>query len=33
LRFKTVVANDLDKMAAEIMKFADGEIVPVPDKK
>ncbi|MBQ8283600.1 MAG: threonine synthase [Clostridia bacterium] len=33
LRFKTVVANDLDKMAAEIMRFADGEIVPVPDKK
>ncbi len=33
LRFKTVVANDLGKMAAEIMKFADGEIIPVPDKK
>jgi threonine synthase len=31
LRFKTVVDNDLDKMAAEILKFADGEIVPVPD--
>ncbi|MBQ4053073.1 MAG: hypothetical protein IJD33_01905, partial [Clostridia bacterium] len=33
LRFKTVVANDLNKMSAEILKFADGEIVPVPDKK
>jgi threonine synthase len=31
LRFKTVVANDLDKMAAEILNFADGNIVPVPD--
>ena len=32
LRFKTVVDNDLNKMAAEILKFADGEIVPVPDE-
>ena len=31
LRFKTVVENNLDKMAAEILRFADGEIVPVPD--
>ncbi|MBE5751553.1 MAG: threonine synthase [Clostridia bacterium] len=31
LRFKTVVDNDLSKMAAEILKFADGHIVPVPD--
>ena len=31
LRFKTVVENDLNKMAAEILKFADGNIVPVPD--
>ncbi len=30
LRFKTVVDNDLNKMATEILKFADGEIVPVP---
>ena len=33
LRFKTVVDNDLNKMATEILKFADGEIVPVPDKE
>ncbi len=31
LRFKGVVDNDLGKMSAEIMKFADGYIVPVPD--
>ena len=31
LRFKTVVENDLNAMAAEILRFADGEIVPVPD--
>ena len=31
LRFKTVVNNDLGEMASEIMKFADGYIVPVPD--
>ena len=33
LRFKTVVANDLDKMSDLILRFADGEIVPVPDKE
>ncbi len=33
LRFKTVVENDLNAMAAEVLKFADGEIVPVPDAK
>lgn len=32
LRFKTVVANDLTKMSDLILRFADGEIVPVPDK-
>lgn len=32
LRFKTVVDNDLEKMSALILRFADGEIVPVPDK-
>ena len=31
LRFKTVVANDLAKMSEFILRFADGEIVPVPD--
>jgi len=31
LRFKTVVDNDLEKMSAEILKFADGYVVPVPD--
>ena len=31
LRFKTVVENDLNTMATEILKFADGQIVPVPD--
>ena len=31
LRFKGVVDNDLAKMSAEILRFADGEIVPVPD--
>ncbi len=31
LRFKSVVDNDLGKMSAEILKFADGYIVPVPD--
>ena len=30
LRFKTVVDNDLNKMATEILKFADGEVPPVP---
>ena len=33
LRFKGVVANDLKKMSAEVLKFVDGEIVPVPDKE
>jgi threonine synthase len=32
LRFKTVVDNDLEKMSAEILKFVDGYIVPVPDE-
>jgi threonine synthase len=32
IRFKTVVANDLGKMADLILRFADGEIVPVPDE-
>ncbi len=31
LRFKTVVANNLNEMAGEILRFADGHIVPVPD--
>ena len=33
LRFKTVVANDLKKMSELILRFADGEIVPIPDKE
>ena len=33
LRFKTVVDNDLGKMSAEILAFADGKIIPVPDAK
>jgi hypothetical protein len=33
LRFKGVVANDLQKATAELLKFADGEIIPVPDEK
>ena len=33
LRFKTVVANDLNKMSELILNFANGEIVPVPDAK
>ena len=33
LRFKTVVANDVDKMSDVILRFADGEIVPVPDEE
>lgn len=32
IRFKTVVNNDLAEMSAEILRFADGEIVPVPDQ-
>lgn len=31
LRFKTVVDNDLNEMATEILRFADGHIVPIPD--
>ena len=31
MRFKTVLNNDLNEMASEIIKFADGHIVPVPD--
>lgn len=30
IRFKTVIANDLKKLSAEVVKFAGGEIVPVP---
>ena len=33
LRFKGVVANDLSKMSAEILHFADGNIIPIPDKE
>ena len=33
LRFKTVVANDLEKMSDLILRFADGEIVPIPDEE
>ena len=32
-RFKTKVKNNLDDMASLIVRFADGEIVPSPDKK
>jgi threonine synthase len=31
LRFKTVVDNDLKAMSQEVLKFADGQVVPVPD--
>lgn len=31
LRFKTVVDNDLNKMASEVLKFVDGAVVPIPD--
>ena len=33
IRFKAVLENDLAKMSAAILRFADGEVVPVPDKK
>ena len=33
LRFKTRVKNDLNAMTEVILRFADGEIVPVPDKQ
>ncbi len=32
-RFKTKVKNNLDDMAALILEFADGKIVPIPDEK
>ena len=32
IRFKTTIANDLNKLSQEVLKFVDGEIVPVPDK-
>jgi threonine synthase len=32
IRFKTTIANDLKKLSQEVMKFVDGEVVPVPDK-
>ncbi|MBE5747471.1 MAG: threonine synthase [Clostridiales bacterium] len=32
-RFKTKVKNDLDDMAALILEFADGKIVPIPTEK
>ena len=33
LRFKGIVANDLKKMSDLILRFVDGEVVPVPDKE
>ena len=33
LRFKGVVANDLKKMSALVLKLVDGEIVPVPKEQ
>ncbi len=33
LRFKTVVDNDLKKLSDVVLRFAEGEIVPVPDKE
>ncbi len=33
LRFKGSLANDLTKLSEAILRFADGEIVPVPDEK
>lgn len=32
IRFKTTIANDLKKLSAEVLKFVDGEIVPVPNE-
>ena len=32
IRFKTSIPNDLKKLSAEVLKFVDGEIVPVPEK-
>ena len=31
LRFKTVVNNDLNEMSSEILRFASGYSIPVPD--
>lgn len=31
LRFKTVVDNDLQKMSQAVLKFASGQVIPVPD--
>jgi threonine synthase len=33
LRFKKTYPNDLKKMAAAVLDFVDGNIVPVPDEK
>ena len=33
LRFKTVLPNDFGKMSEAILRFVDGEIVPIPDEK
>ena len=33
LRFKTTLANDVKKMSDLILRFVDGEIVPVPDQE
>ena len=32
LRFKTVVSNDIGKMSDLILRFVDGEVVPIPDE-
>ena len=33
LRFKKTYPNDLKKMAAAVLDFVDGNIVPIPDEK
>ena len=33
LRFKDVVDNNLEAMSAQILRFADGYVIPVPDAK
>ena len=33
LRFKGVLANDLKAMSEELLAFADGKVIPVPDAK
>ena len=33
LRFKKTYPNDIKKMAAAVLDFVDGEIVPIPDEK